>query len=125
MKLEEGKYYKTRDGRKAKVCTIVSDELRYASPVLCLIKSGSERKVLSYYKEGNYYKSIPSPLDLVAEWGESETFLAKYNIGDIIHFTDGQKHLITGVSSDGKSVKVNNYWLSSNNDSIKMIEERK
>lgn len=70
MKIEAGKTYKTRNGRKVRViCT----DMRFDGyPVVGLVDYGSDREgAETFTAEGRFNHAIvDAPLDLVAEWRE-------------------------------------------------------
>lgn len=62
MKIEAGKYYRTRDGRKARV--LCTDHVKLNYPVAGSI--GGE--LYSWTGEGEFYRGTINIIDLVAEW---------------------------------------------------------
>lgn len=67
MKLELGKAYRTRDGRKAEVLFIVPEEYSDEYPVV-LGTEDDERIDTTY--EGKYIKGYKNEEDIVSEWRE-------------------------------------------------------
>lgn len=65
LKLEVGKFYKTRDGRKAFVYTKAGDE-RY--PYWVVVVNSSEGGTYCCTVDGEYSTGREDPLDLVAPW---------------------------------------------------------
>ncbi len=79
MKIEAGKYYKTRDGRKARV--YVTDAENRDFPVHGFL-SGEQ---LMWTLEGTFYVSLdPSVRDLVSEWVEPKPRLLAYGDSGIV-----------------------------------------
>ena len=68
MKIEVGKTYKTRDGRKARVICV--DRLGPHDTVVALVRGSAYENVICYPPEGFYDSTEESPEDLVEEWRE-------------------------------------------------------
>ena len=69
MKLEVGKCYRTRSGRKATVESIGSDDLGF--PVYAKV----DGYLCSYTHGGSYFGGVKSDLDLIDEWRDPEKHL--------------------------------------------------
>jgi hypothetical protein len=69
VKIEEGKYYRTRDGRKAFIYKIHDNESS-SHPVHGCYWNGKFTKSQAWNPGGHYLSSIESSVDLVAEWIE-------------------------------------------------------
>ena len=88
MKLEAGKYYKTRNGLKAYVEFIRQDSLfgdyltKY--PAMGFIESYGEQM---WKTNGEFNTSIENELDLISEWREPIKISGWVNVSDI--FTSG------------------------------------
>lgn len=67
FKLEVGKFYKTRDGRKSWITSVRNDKLNYY-PFCCMVLGGNE--VYHVDKQGFALCTETSELDLVAPWEE-------------------------------------------------------
>ena len=68
MKIERDKYYRTREGKKARVICTDKDDGDY--PVVCIIECLEvfTSTVIMYIKDGRFYYNKTSSRDLVAEW---------------------------------------------------------
>ena len=62
MKIEKGKFYKTRDGRKAECLTT---ELKGVGETLATLIDGN---LAVHYSNGKYYSDGDSEYDLISEW---------------------------------------------------------
>lgn len=67
MQFQVGKFYKTRDGRKAEITKIFDTSVHYN---VCGKLDGCYEE---WSNEGNYFYSGPNPKDLVEEWIKEET----------------------------------------------------
>ena len=67
LKLEEGKFYKTRAGRKVWITYAIKDEHEYY-PFCCIVLGGNE--VYYVNEQGFVVSTETSELDLVAPWEE-------------------------------------------------------
>lgn len=108
MKLEVGKYYKTRDGRKA--------EWRYSgdpgNPMYPVkVKVEGQDFWLSYTADGGYWcDGEETSMDLIAEWTDDTGTLAELNaqVGDVVecveaayyNFTVGQRYSVEDFCGD-------------------------
>lgn len=69
MKIEEGKYYKTRNGRKAGPIELIdsfkwgNQPLRYKGVI-----DGDKENRQTWYEYGRFFEDREAPLDLVEEW---------------------------------------------------------
>lgn len=72
MKLEVGKSYRTRDGRKATIQLDGDSALWKFGKLVSKIPSGEPTRLHSWRTDGGHYfhADNPSPLDLIAEWDE-------------------------------------------------------
>lgn len=78
MKLEVGKFYKTRDGRKAEV-VYINEELKDSYTVYFLVDGDGH--LISCSLEGSYYGDDEAhESDLVSEWKEPERVTGWMNI---------------------------------------------
>lgn len=71
IRLEEGKYYRTRSGNKM-FCTTAARDYRgdnYAA--LCIYSDIPASDAFSYYLNGSCSSSSQQPEDIVAEWKET------------------------------------------------------
>lgn len=68
LKLEVGKFYKTRDGRKAWIMEYLPTEDTFQFRVA----AQKEYSIYTVTKEGRRYSECASILDLVAPWEEAE-----------------------------------------------------
>lgn len=66
IKIEAGKLYMTRDGRKA-FCSVYSHD-RLGYHYVCLIEGYEE--VFSYQEHGRLIHDMEQSLDIVAEWSD-------------------------------------------------------
>jgi hypothetical protein len=66
IKFEVGKFYRTRDGRKALVYNIVPENKCY--PIRASVIGGNN---LWCDPRGRYYPDTEAPVDLIAEWTEA------------------------------------------------------
>lgn len=68
LKLEVGKFYKTRDGRKAIVLNVVKDDTR-SCPVRVVVVDNTYEPYF-VRKSGRLYKNEENAWDIVAPWEE-------------------------------------------------------
>lgn len=68
LKLEVGKFYKTRDGRKAIVLNVVKDDTR-SCPVRVVVVDNTYEPYF-VRKSGHLYKNEENAWDIVAPWEE-------------------------------------------------------
>ena len=68
LKLEVGKFYKTRDGRKAIVLNVVKDDTR-SCPVRVVVVDNTYEPYF-VRKSGRLYKNEENSWDIVAPWEE-------------------------------------------------------
>lgn len=73
LKIEVGREYRTRDGRKARV--ICTDRYRVEYPIVALVSNPAQgeyaESVCSYRLDGTWHPNgVVDELDLVAEWRE-------------------------------------------------------
>lgn len=68
LKLEVGKFYKTRDGRKAIVLNVVKDDTR-SCPVRVVVVDNTYEPYF-VRKNGRLYKNEENAWDIVAPWEE-------------------------------------------------------
>jgi hypothetical protein len=85
MKIEAGKYYRTRDGRKA----FVAGFSPFASVIELCRATGfidGDGSVRGWSTDGRYWSEFGGELDLVEEWREPKTFsVTIYETGNGIH----------------------------------------
>lgn len=85
VKLEVGKFYRTRDGRKARViCTEIQSRQGYEALALLQVpKLPQLKEVRFYYFDGR--STEDSVYDLIAEWTEpiKKEFVAWMGIGEV------------------------------------------
>lgn len=87
MKLEAGKYYKTRNGRK--VMILKSDLKNYYEAIgyfLC-DDTSNEETIVHWKADGRAFVSNKSSLDIISEWEEQKPrMLAYINLDGFIYF---------------------------------------
>lgn len=69
MKIEAGKFYRTRDGRKARVYA-VDGTLGTSSEIHGAVFHGGAWGARQWSKSGSYNNTIERELDIVSEWAE-------------------------------------------------------
>lgn len=118
MKIEEGRYYKTRDGRKVGPVTIDISEkesLRVRAPHL---EAGF---VAAWFEDGRFYEKPGSTYDIVALWNEGpvRTVTRKEIVpGEYGHIlvdrtaNDGSLVLLGFKSTGGIYPQVRSYFTS-------------
>jgi len=85
LKIEAGKYYRTRDGRKARIdCIIepVMGKLKY--PCVGELEGWLSKTPPSWQLDGSF-DSVEREQDLVAEWKEPKRIKGWMNIYDQLH----------------------------------------
>lgn len=85
MKLEAGKHYRTRDGRKAYVAAVATPE-----QVACSTSRAfgwCDGVAHCWHDDGRYLASIQGPCDLIEEWREPRKFTR-----DVFVYDDGYGH---------------------------------
>lgn len=113
MKIESGKFYKTRDGRK------VGPMKRWSYGWLAGSGRINASDHIDWYEEGNYnYTHYPaSPNDLIAEWQDepkkeiSDMGEVKFKVGDRVKSVSGQDYdknwdnvIIHRIDEDGTAL---------------------
>jgi hypothetical protein len=104
MKLEAGKYYRTRDGRKAYVAAIAPEWVATDYPVLGWVDIATIR----WRADGKEVRN-ESPCDLISEWTDEpekkeDTARYLYAYHNIIEADESGEIVSKGVSfMDGKS----------------------
>ena len=96
MKLEAGKYYRTRDGRKVGPMNVPPKKSHWSSIVV------ADCNGKAWLKGGVYFSDIPDPLDLIAEWTDEPEqpttgTLAELNVkpGDVVEYIpSGNYHVV-------------------------------
>lgn len=72
MKIEPGKFYKTRSGRKARIYAVDGDSVR---PIHGAIIANGDWILAGWGMDGNFYDSSnESEYDLISEWTEPLDF---------------------------------------------------
>lgn len=79
MKLELGKHYKTRDGRKVRIICV--DKMSDSHPIVGLILEGDWEAISAYTEQGKY-ATYDSHEDIVSEWREPITVEGWVNVND-------------------------------------------
>lgn len=116
MKIEAGKFYRTRNGQKAIIYSTTGRAMRHIHG--CIIESGSnEDSVLSWYGEGCFYNDGErSAQDLISEWVERP----RVDWGNLAAW-----HQWAAMDGDGKWFSFTNrpalgtsYWMPTQDDSF-------
>lgn len=96
MKIETGKTYLTRNGRKARV--ICTDRHSHLYPVVALVPlTNDTEEAVGYTLRGRYDVKHLSGYDLVSEYREPLTMWAAVDISDV--------SCMVGFNSEGKARK--------------------
>jgi hypothetical protein len=110
MKIEAGKYYKTRDGRKAYVAAVLENPLGRTVTHKCLGFVGD--RYMSWTDNGHEWSCFGgNPSDLIAEWREPrEWTVSIVDVGDgtyctTVHPHFGGKVLARVVVREGEGVE--------------------
>lgn len=71
MKIEVGKFYRTRDGRKAGIYRTDANHSEYSIHGYVVELNGDEYSS-SWYSDGRYFPTWEHGADLIEEWQEPE-----------------------------------------------------
>lgn len=90
MRLEEGKYYKTKEGRKVKCIAVSTQDDGKKYGALC--ESFDSSLLHIYTVDGRYYHRKDSDFDIVAEWKEPKKYkvtVALWSDGEVTTSKEG------------------------------------
>jgi hypothetical protein len=96
IKLESGKYYRARGGKKA-FCTFVGTDPFGNQKVALIIFEEEPQSVRYHWQDGSWSSLQESKLDLIAEWKEPKRIKGCMNVyPTAMHQKDGS-YFMTGI----------------------------
>ena len=104
MKIENGKYYRTRDGQNVGPMNVPPKLERWSRLVIADGPIGSAASGLDgWYEGGKYLNDEDHDLDLIAEWSDAPAKLMIPLPDEASFMEDGYEFICTG-SPDGEAV---------------------
>lgn len=92
MKIEVGKFYKTRDGRKARIYTLDAGGTR---PIQGAVNDDGIWRMEAWYTSGKYIFDGAALTDIVSEWTEPKPRMLAYltNTGGVVFLAESEAQI--------------------------------